>query len=120
MYELARELCWMWPAVFVYFEQPSGTNKNLELVYMGGALQGGLHKALREHWRKTVDIRMITSGEWKKKVLGKGNYRKPKKTDTFEYQAIIWCRENNIDVADDNEADGVCVAECARLDVAFA
>lgn len=119
IYDLGRKLALDRPAVFTYIEQPSGTFNKPELSYMCGALQAGIYNALSAHWHEPIEIRTVPSGTWKKSVLGRGDYGKPKRNDDFEYQALIWCRENDVEVEDVDEADAVCIAEHARLSITF-
>lgn len=118
--ESAKLLAREYPAVFAYVEQPSGGARNLELVYMCGIVQAAIAEALQAHWGKLVEVRTVPSTTWKKNVLGRGDYRKPKRDEDFTYQAIVWCEENEIEVTGDDEADACCVAEHARLSITFA
>lgn len=107
------------PAVFVYVEQPSGSFRNLELLYMCGIVQSAISGALSDYWEKPVEIRTVTSGRWKKEILGRGDYKKPGPKDDFEYEGLRWCRENEVEVDGDDESDAVCIAEYACLNVSF-
>lgn len=110
------------PAVFVYLEQASGAHGAPTLNYSSGVIQLAVYRVLRNHWKgRPIQIDIVPSATWKKKVLGRGDYKKPnpKKNETFEYEAMKWCRLNGILVADDNEADASCIAEYARREVRF-
>jgi hypothetical protein len=59
--------------------------------------------------RAQIETVGVGVGEWKKHLCGKGygNCKKPKKSDTFEYQPIVALRERGYHVTDDNEADAI-------------
>lgn len=116
--ELSSELALEHPAVFVYVEHPIG-KLSPQLMFMSGVLQMAIFEALFTQWHKVVQIDQVGVPRWKSNVLGPGRHDKPKKDDDFEYDAIKWCRENDVEVDDDNEADAICIAEHARLSVVF-
>lgn len=107
------------PAVFAYVEQPRATGSSMELTYMCGVIQLAVHDALLDYWSRPVEILTVAPSKWKKMVLGRGDYRKPKKDEDFEYQGLVWCRDHDAEVADDHESDGVCIAEYASAVVSF-
>lgn len=129
MFDCASRLAIDHPAVFGYFEQPSGRSGKPTLVYMAGVLQLAIFNALHLHWHRPVDFRAITSGEWKRDVVAvdgyakNGSFGKPdkKKGETIEdYPAYRWAHEvAGYQGGDINEVDAICIAEKARREVRF-
>lgn len=117
---LAAELAGVVPPGIVVVEQPSGSKPNLELVYAVGAAIAGLYDGVcgvvgPQHFET------VTSGHWKKALLGYGAIRKPSPKDVragAQYPVLEWARATqNYEGSLWDEADALAIAAWARQDV---
>lgn len=118
---LARLLVIDRPAIFAYIEQPSGRYGKPTLVAVAGVIWLGVWQALRDHWGKPVEVRMVTSAHWKRVVVADDGYsesaRFGKPDDDSMYPALSWARAHGYEGDSYDAADTICIAECARRDV---
>lgn len=109
-----------YPALVV-IEQPSGTVRNLELVYAVGCIVAGVYDGLAQHCARMPRIEYVQSSKWKKGLLGYGGIKKPKPAEVragAEYAVLEWARATQGYVGSLwDEADALAIAAWARQDV---
>lgn len=56
-------------------------------------------------WASQIERREVRPSEWRKAVLGKGNYS----TAEAKARAIWWCKNNGFNPAGHDEAEALCI-----------
>lgn len=109
------------PPGLVVVEQPSGTVTNPPLVYAVGCAMAGLYAGVLEETGAPARFETITSGEWKKQLLGYGGIKKPKPAEVragVQYEVLEWARATQgYEGTLWDEADALAIAAWARQDV---
>ncbi len=100
----------------VMVEHPAGSSPNMELLYLSGAVQGGMYAGIALAGAPAVRVLTIPVSRWKKIACGRGDLYKPdpKKGRTGPYGVLVWAQANGYEGNDDNVADAMGIAEAAR------
>lgn len=101
---------------YVAVEQPSGAKQNPELVYAVGVTLAAIASV---DCLEAPVIETVASSKWKKLVCGHGGIKKPKPSETREYEVLTWARENGYGATSWDEADAWAIAEWARRTVSI-
>ena len=101
---LAGQLCSECPPLMVLVERPTGKFPNPHLGYATAAVILALHRALKDRFPYPVSVVLVTIGDWKKVVLGKGNATKD--------EVMEWAVQSypHLDGITQDEADALAIA----------
>lgn len=118
---LAQHVAERKPPGIVVVEQPSGSIQNPPLVYAVGCAMAGLYEGVFDAVGAPARFETVTSGSWKKGLLGYGGIRKPKPAAVRageQYAVLEWAQQTQgYEGTLWDEADALAIAAWARQDV---